>query len=510
MGRKKKPFIDKKNSITFKLVGRSQQDPLFVDETAPQYVLVEKKTKQEVLIDGDEKKCSKYKSSKDSRREEQIKYGIYFDDDYNYLQHLIDIDDLTTQNEIDFEPKESKAKILLPSSVFESTVKEKEDINKRAALPVGPQPDWDADIVAAMADDFDFDDPNNQINDDFVVQAMQPLENDDCIEECDDNLSTCGYDGSDNEADDQDSKNSVQHNQALLSNVNLRRYFGLDNNDDDDQTYKTSASTHFTEYSMSSSVLPRNENLKTLDERFEQMFIKEYADEIEIGGLDSDDIRGEIDPNQSELIAKLSKEYQDFRNGIIDEDHDSRDAIEFIRQRLGPIGENDENDGNLSGFESSDEDEREIIEIVNPARKNDDDRLDCETILSINESLYQSTLLNDVVDRYGRVRSKPSTSRIIINPRTGMPSNKIDSVIMKSQSKSNDQMSEIRSRLSELSHRPKHETSEERTLRKKELKELRSLRRMEKKANRLAFNREKILLHKTDLNKAFQKKISVG
>lgn len=61
--------------MTFQLVHRSQQDPLVADETAPQRVLVpvtKKETKEE----------------KEKRLEEQHKYGIYFDDDFNYLQHL--------------------------------------------------------------------------------------------------------------------------------------------------------------------------------------------------------------------------------------------------------------------------------------------------------------------------------------------------------------------------------------------------------------------------------------
>lgn len=31
----------------------------------------------------------------DQRKEEQRKYGIYFDDDYNYLQHLKDTKEVT-------------------------------------------------------------------------------------------------------------------------------------------------------------------------------------------------------------------------------------------------------------------------------------------------------------------------------------------------------------------------------------------------------------------------------
>ena len=41
MGRKKKPFIDKKKATTYKLVHRSQHDPLIADQEANQYVLKE-------------------------------------------------------------------------------------------------------------------------------------------------------------------------------------------------------------------------------------------------------------------------------------------------------------------------------------------------------------------------------------------------------------------------------------------------------------------------------------
>ncbi len=33
--------------------------------------------------------------------------------------------------------------------------------------------DWDPDIVAALDDDFDFEDPENQLEDDFIVAAME-------------------------------------------------------------------------------------------------------------------------------------------------------------------------------------------------------------------------------------------------------------------------------------------------------------------------------------------------
>lgn len=35
----------------------------------------------------------------------------------------------------------------------------------------GPQPDWDPDIVAALDDDLDLNDPNNLLDDDFIMKA---------------------------------------------------------------------------------------------------------------------------------------------------------------------------------------------------------------------------------------------------------------------------------------------------------------------------------------------------
>ncbi len=205
MGRTRKrgkQFIDMKNSVTFKLVARSTDDPLFCDPEAPQYVLVEKKSKEVIPIELDDNVGpEKKKLDKDSRRAEQAKFGVYFDDDYDYLQHLIDAEDVPTLKGIEIVSKEKmqsddlpveldelvnpqpstskgvaaakqKPTLMLPSSVFESTVREKEALTKRAALPVGPQLDWDPDVVEAMDDDYNFDDPNNQIDDDFVSQAM--------------------------------------------------------------------------------------------------------------------------------------------------------------------------------------------------------------------------------------------------------------------------------------------------------------------------------------------------
>jgi len=42
-------------------------------------------------------------------------------------------------------------------------------------LYLGPRPDWDPDIVAALDDDFKFDDPENVLEDDFIAAANAPV-----------------------------------------------------------------------------------------------------------------------------------------------------------------------------------------------------------------------------------------------------------------------------------------------------------------------------------------------
>lgn len=166
---KTKKFIDKKNSVTFHLVHRSQKDPLVADETAPQRVLVP-------VADTQAAKTEKKSLDSETRKKEQHKYGIYFDDDYNYLQHLKDVNTLSVEwerveNTNNSKCDKSAPKINLPSSVFQSNVEEKVGMLNKAAPVSGPRLDLDPDVVAAMDDDFDFDDPENQLEDNFIELA---------------------------------------------------------------------------------------------------------------------------------------------------------------------------------------------------------------------------------------------------------------------------------------------------------------------------------------------------
>lgn len=130
------------------------------------------------------------------RKKEEQKYGIFFDDEYDYLQHLRDREDpsavyweyippanLKNKDENDENitsaatalvnvKKEGGEKLILPSSVFASEFEEEEGLLRKAAPHSGPRPDLNPDIVAALDDDFNFDDPELQLEDNFMEMAM--------------------------------------------------------------------------------------------------------------------------------------------------------------------------------------------------------------------------------------------------------------------------------------------------------------------------------------------------
>ena len=76
---RKKKFIDKKReeTVTFSLIHRSQKDPLAADDEAPQMVLLPtSSTNPEDLA---------------KVKEEEREHGVFYEDDYNYMQHMKDL-----------------------------------------------------------------------------------------------------------------------------------------------------------------------------------------------------------------------------------------------------------------------------------------------------------------------------------------------------------------------------------------------------------------------------------
>ncbi|RXG61954.1 Protein LTV1-like protein [Armadillidium vulgare] len=204
MGKKKRKFIDKRvdKVLSFKIVQRSQKDPLVADESAPQGVLVEAG------------------NSKDDK-EELLKYGIYFDDDYDYLQHLRGARDGIDWDNCEMEVytirKEDPKKdigLVLPSSAFESYLEEPVGLLNKAAPVADLGSDVDSDIAAALNSDDEANmyDPEDEeaIPDNFISLLNADDDDDDDgddddqdIEEEEANVSS--------EIDESEVNGSVEH-----------------------------------------------------------------------------------------------------------------------------------------------------------------------------------------------------------------------------------------------------------------------------------------------------------
>ncbi|XP_055856403.1 protein LTV1 homolog [Episyrphus balteatus] len=455
MGKGKKAFIDRKKSVTFHLVHRSQHDPLVADENAPQRVLLEA-TPSNKQQDVDPKK----------RQEEQKKYGIQFDDDYDYLQHLkkpgqeIVWEYVENANQVK-KNKNIEPKLQLPSSVFASEFEEDEGMLNKAAPRPGPRPDLDPDVVAALDDDFDFDNADNQMEDDFVVQAMGDEDDEDDDDDYYDEEDEEDFDSDDLMSSGDENEEEIRDRLAPL--MRERRF-------DDEET-----KSRFTEYSMSSSVIRRNEQLTLLDDRFDKFYAT--YDDPEMGPLDMEEIEGTWGQKHPYVLGC----YKLMKKSNLEEEYKK----EWDKERL-------EKYRNVA--EDNADDEMVELEVEDPKEK----KWDCESILSTYSNIYNHPKLID----------EPRKSRKIqIDPKTGLPINTLrgsdnDKLTAKALAKldSDDVPSggpkslcakSVLSTLSVLSIRPKDETAEEKKERKRLLKEYRLERRIERKANTEAFKEEK-------------------
>merc|ERR1719322_1989895 len=87
---------------------------------------------------------------------------------------------------LDAQETKAVGKLQLPSNVFATKGKEEEVGLLNKAAPVGLDLSLDPDIVAALDEDFDFDDPDNCLEDDFIVNAMEEGEGGDSDDDWED------------------------------------------------------------------------------------------------------------------------------------------------------------------------------------------------------------------------------------------------------------------------------------------------------------------------------------
>ncbi|KFD52958.1 hypothetical protein M514_06074 [Trichuris suis] len=425
MGRKRR-FIDKKKAIRFRLALRSQKDPLIVS-TAPGNVLVPESSswKREKEL------------TKEERLAEQAKYGIYFeDDDYDYLQHLKDANELEPVSIFEEHYRifstgqvvEAGKTVVVPSTLLGSQgVQLKVGLLNQAAPQTGPHPELDPDIVAALDDDgFDFTNPENCLEDDFVIKANAPLET---------------------------------SNGVTTENRYLERNFSMD---ESVQSFDERRSRFSGISSLTSSTMRRSEGLQLLDQRFEKV-LEEY-EEDDLNNEDcSGAMTGTLEP-KSDRLRLLVKEYN------MDDVKYKKDEIEDDSERL--------DFKNKTLLLASTEPVYEKVEV-----KLTKIPFDCESVISLSSNFYNQPTVIDVPAR----KRKLSKSSCLPLESVELPSRRNSE-----SSTTCSEYSQPYSCLVASNVRQKNETPEERRLRKKLFKQECRERRMRKKELKIVFKTEEL------------------
>merc|ERR1712029_654758 len=462
----------------------------------------------------------KTKEELDKIKEEEREHGVFYEDDYNYMQHKKDI----SKPEYDFsevdrfllskDTRQSEAGKGATSSgvskklqaaglqIADPTGLEDEEevgLLNLAAPRTGPLLDWDPDIVETLDDAFEGHEVVFTAKD---LEGMEGEEDEDELDELFKEALAEREDDADDEyediSDDEDEERDFDSD-----------FGGRSSDEEDDDVpdlldarghrlfMEEETKSRFTEYSMSSSVVRRNAQLTILDDKFEEFYAG--YDDINVGGLEADDIEG------------------------------SRNVTSIDKGSSGQVGE-EENPGNyvmkqvLSEFEKNKESERqqlaeqerlvttallqeegnakdadkEIMELFEekPAK----DRFDCKSILSTYSTLYNHPKLIKE-----QSKKKNVIDPIQISGKTGMPKDILGRGLTEGALKRLDRLNNqddtddsdcgletqtLASRMSALSFRNRHETAEERRARKTGMKDLKRERSAEKKANRAAFKDE--------------------
>lgn len=462
MGKKKKrQFISKKHSQKFTLVHRSQRDPLQADDEAAQHVL---KPLTEAKPESS--------NNEHQQKQENIKHGILFEDNYDYMQHLrsrgegmlVYADEALASsssenrkpNVKNTDTKKTFGNLKLPQEAFASNEEERVGMLNKGVLPRGPQPDWDPDIVAALDDDVDFEDPDNFLEDDFMTFANAVSEK-------------RGVGG------DSDEEWETESEQSDVSSTNDNKFFS-DDEEFGDEFAREETKSRFTEYSMSSSVIRRTEGLKLLDDRFER--IMEEYDEEEIGCVDHEEVQGAIDAD-NELVTfvvdgfiKSSRKTHKL-DDMKDEDEDSSK----VNMDFGSEGEDDDDDNDDKLFAQFETKPKE--------------KWDCESILSTYSNIYNHPKL--IVEE----RKKPIKT-YELHKRTGIPLGVFNDKKPDQNNEKDDNSNLTKTDCNKMEDdmelmnniRNKSETAEEKKFRKQNVKNQRKQRRTEKKANKIAFKNE--------------------
>ncbi|KAJ7044933.1 Low temperature viability protein-domain-containing protein [Mycena alexandri] len=512
----------------FQLVHRSQRDPLIHDPDASQHVLkpIERKGKSRAELEEIIPESERAATSVG----EAALYGVYYDDsEYNYMQHLrqVGVQEDGVESVLVEAPsvsKKAKGKGVvlkdLPEGVLASTSELPKTYESQQAIPAsiaGFRPDMDPhlrQVLEALEDDAFVED---DLEDDFFGELVGDGERG-SEDEIDFEFSEQGADveTADEEVEELEEGAGWEARFSQFKKVQSGAEEKSDDGFDDSEGGDTvgrlpemsviggkgkkrrKGTSDASGYSMSSSSMYRNEALQTLDERFDQMIIKQYNSDEE----EEDPSEEEDDDDAPELITSR----EDFES-MMDE---FLNDYEILGRKMKPKLEGD------SGAEKLDtlrramgQDERVRIERDGEDDETDDismpfdiddrkDRWDCETILTTYSNLENHPRLIRARDPNARVK-KP-VPKIHLDPRTGLPTvvtadaavakPKTRIVSFNSDSDNSDSESDDGRPRVETIKRDKNESKEEKKARKAAVKEERQTRRADKKATKEMFGAE--------------------
>ncbi|CAD6190946.1 unnamed protein product [Caenorhabditis auriculariae] len=274
---KKKAFIEKRNAQKFRLIPQSAAEECTSERFAPT----------------------------EEHLEEQHKFGIFYDDDYNYMQHLRDVNE--------------KMKLEEVGSTVEERVVKKTVIKVPFIPPppfgaLGPQKTVefvDNDVQKALEGDLT---GAGELEDDFIALAGGAL---------DDRIMT--YRSNFDEEDDDDEEGIFD---------------GYEEEGEDEEDEE--------------SCVTRETAQRDIDQAFDLMMENEYDDDGLVGELDAEDtdMSGVLEPNSGRL-KRLAAEVPK------DPEYDEKLAKQYVRERLRLIEE---------GVIKEDE-ETEMVEVEESSRK---------------------------------------------------------------------------------------------------------------------------------------------
>eukprot|EP00049_Salpingoeca_infusionum_P012964 m.241121 g.241121 ORF g.241121 m.241121 type:complete len:607 (+) comp15317_c0_seq6:338-2158(+) len=589
MPKKKAAVVEQR----FELVHRSQRDPRAADEGSTPYVFApvapgNAQKKAQKKIARQQAKAAKTgahtsssdtataiadpgTSAPDKRTQEMHDLGIFYDDGYDYSQHFRSMG-TDPSAEVMFADEKKMRKFLdakymsqfgttrpqgvsLPADMFASAVEEDVGLLNRQVPHSGPRLDWDPDVMGALDEAEDCAQLEEKGNidsyDDFFGAVLGTQDAPDSDE-------------SDEDEDDEDldeeeymsrAMRNIGHAQAVSRVQDA--YAGVSSDEDEDGWGEerdglgaigrweahSDTKSRFTEYSMTSSILPRSEKLVHHDEHFEELY-SQY-DNDQLGALDAeadsaevtghaplssitqmmDELMDDVTRDIVRIEDALAKEgegeevsMQYTRTALEKEEAEVRQAIEAAteakkaakakaRAEAGKSGDSDED--TVQGSDTS-SDPGDGIKLSNDPvldrmfTEKKQRQWDCESILSTRSTLYNHpTVIGERKSKRKQrkeaeakaaaaaAEGEEGTVKIVINPKTGIPMEGLrgrapqPTVASDSEDDSDDGEA-----VNKGVARDRHETKADKKKRKQMLKAERQQRRAEKKDLKNAFKSE--------------------